>query len=103
IASLGGSSAFPDSLVTARAVNIMRGMLMRGFTTVRDVGGADHGLVVAVEEGSILGPRLIISGKALSQTGGHADFRGRFDARPATDYEVRLGSIGRVVDGPAEI
>lgn len=103
IASLGGSAAFPDSLVAARAVNIMRGMLMRGFTTVRDVGGADHGLVVAVEEGSILGPRLVISGKALSQTGGHADFRGRFDDRPPVHYTSRLGSIGRVVDGVPEI
>ena len=62
---------------------IMRGMLMRGFTTVRDVGGADVGLKLAVEEGAILGPRLVISGKALSQTGGHADYRGRFDARRA--------------------
>jgi imidazolonepropionase-like amidohydrolase len=103
IASLGGSAAFADSLVAARAVNIMRGMLMRGFTTVRDVGGADHGLVVAVEEGTILGPRLVISGKALSQTGGHADFRGRFDDRPPTHYLTRLGAIGRVVDGVAEI
>src|SRR5262245_11652134 len=55
IASLGGSAAFADSLVAARAVNIMRGMLMRGFTTVRDVGGADHGLVVAGEAGTIAG------------------------------------------------
>jgi imidazolonepropionase-like amidohydrolase len=103
IASLGGSAAFPDSLVAARAVHIMKGMLMRGFTTVRDVGGADHGLVVAVEEGSILGPRLVISGKALSQTGGHADFRGRFDDRPPTHYAAKLGSIGRVVDGVPEL
>ena len=101
--SLGGSAALPDSLVAARAARIMRGMLMRGFTTVRDVGGADHGLVLAVEEGAILGPRLVISGKALSQTGGHADFRGRFDARPPIHYESRLGAVGRVVDGVAEI
>ena len=74
IASLGGSAAFPDSLVAARAARIMHGMLMRGFTTVRDVGGADHGLVAAIEEGSMLGPRLVICGKALSQTGGHGDF-----------------------------
>jgi imidazolonepropionase-like amidohydrolase len=103
IASLGGSAAFPDSLVAARTVNIMRDMLMRGFTTVRDVGGADHGLVVAVEEGSIVGPRLVISGKALSQTGGHADFRGRFDDRSPAYYTSKLGAVGRVVDGVPEI
>ncbi|MGE8943913.1 amidohydrolase family protein [Leptospira interrogans] len=103
IASLGGSNAFPDSLVAARAARIMHGMLMRGFTTVRDVGGADYGLVAAIEEGSMLGPRLVICGKALSQTGGHCDFRGRFDDRPVGSHELRLGSVGRIVDGEREI
>ena len=103
IASLGGSALFPDSLVTARAARIMHGMLMRGFTTVRDVGGADHGLVAAIEEGSMLGPRLVICGKALSQTGGHGDFRGRFDDRKVGSQEKRLGSIGRITDGVRQI
>jgi imidazolonepropionase-like amidohydrolase len=103
IASLGGSAAFPDSLVAARAARIMHGMLMRGFTTVRDVGGADHGLVAAIEEGSMLGPRLVICGKALSQTGGHGDFRGRFDDRKVGSHEKRLGSVGRIVDGVRQI
>ena len=103
IASLGGSAAFPDSLVAARAARIMHGMLMRGFTTVRDVGGADHGLVAAIEEGSMLGPRLVICGKALSQTGGHGDFRGRFDDRTVGSHEKRLGSVGRIVDGVRQI
>ena len=53
----------------------MRGMLMRGFTTVRDAGGADLGLREAVEQGLFTGPRLFISGRAISQTGGHGDFR----------------------------
>ena len=65
-----------------RAIAILRGMLMRGFTTVRDVGGADQGLRLAAGEGHFLSPRLVISGKALSQTGGHCDYRGRFDDRP---------------------
>ena len=103
IASLGGNAIFPDSLVTARAARIMHGMLMRGFTTVRDVGGADHGLVAAIEEGSMLGPRLVICGKALSQTGGHGDFRGRFDDRKVGSQEKRLGSIGRITDGVRQI
>ena len=103
IASLGGSALFPDSLVTARAARIMHGMLMRGFTTVRDVGGADHGLVAAIEEGSMLGPRLVICGKALSQTGGHADLRGRFDGRDPALLSSRLGALGRVCDGVPEV
>ena len=53
----------------------LRGMLDRGFTTVRDVAGADFGLAAAVEEGLLPGPRLVFGGKALSQTGGHGDLR----------------------------
>lgn len=89
----------PSSLVALRAGRVMNAMLMRGFTTVRDLGGADLGLVLAVEEGLIAGPRLIICGKALSQTGGHADFRGRYDdaATPLTRH--RLGALGRICDG----
>jgi imidazolonepropionase-like amidohydrolase len=67
---------WPASYITARASEILRGMLMRGFTTVRDVAGADYGLAQAVDEGYIVGPRILFCGKALSQTGGHGDMRG---------------------------
>ena len=73
-------------------------MLQRGFTTVRDLGGADLGLVQAVEEGLIDGPRLIICGKALSPTGGHGDFRARSDDRDG-DFHERAGAMSRIVDG----
>lgn len=63
------------SYTTMRASHIMRGMLLRGFTSVRDAGGADFGLARAVEEGLIVGPRLFFCGHALSQTGGHGDMR----------------------------
>ena len=99
VVSLGQNALLPDSLVAARTVRNMRDMLRRGFTTVRDVGGADHGLVVAVEEGTIEGPRLVICGKALSQTGGHCDFRGRYDERDSGYVTRRLGSLGRICDG----
>ncbi|HEY2133040.1 MAG TPA: amidohydrolase family protein, partial [Acetobacteraceae bacterium] len=102
VAGLGLNATLPDSLVAARSIKLQREMLMRGFTTVRDVGGADHGQVVASEEGTVLGPRLIISGKALSQTGGHCDFRGRFNAAP-NPFSTRLGSLGRLCDGVPEV
>ncbi|WP_428539711.1 amidohydrolase family protein [Rhodopila sp.] len=102
LASLGQNATLPDSLVMARSIRLQHDMLMRGFTTVRDVGGADHGQVVASNEGSVLGPRLIIAGKALSQSGGHCDFRGRFNAGP-NHFETRLGSLGRLCDGVPEI
>ncbi|RDJ20932.1 amidohydrolase family protein [Bosea caraganae] len=103
IADLGRNAMLPDSLVTARAFTIMGEMLRRGFTTVRDVGGADYGLKVATEEGHFPTPRLVISGKALSQTGGHCDFRGRFDDRPAAKTGHKLGSLGRLCDGLDEV
>ncbi|WP_043342534.1 metal-dependent hydrolase family protein [Belnapia moabensis] len=97
-ASLARCATMPDSLVMARSIRLMGEMLMRGFTTLRDVGGADHGQVAAIEEGTVLAPRLVIAGKALSQTGGHCDFRGRYDANPP-DYARRLGALGRLCDG----
>jgi len=97
--NLDKNALLPNSLVAARAAGIMRGMLMRGFTTVRDLGGADFGLQQGVEEGTILGPRLIICGKGFSQTGGHCDYRGRYDNRPAHWLAGKLGALGRVCDG----
>ena len=102
LASLGQNATLPDSLVMARSIRLQHDMLMRGFTTVRDVGGADHGQVMASTEGTVLGPRLIIAGKALSQSGGHCDFRGRFNAGP-NHFETRLGALGRLCDGVPEI
>ncbi|MFC0267654.1 metal-dependent hydrolase family protein [Kushneria aurantia] len=98
-ADLGANALLPDSLVTARSAHIMQGMLARGFTTVRDVGGADRGLQQAVAEGLLAGPRLVICAKALSQTGGHNDYRGFFDERDAQYQRRRLGSMGRICDG----
>ena len=85
----------PSSLAGLRAARVMEEMLQRGFTTMRDLGGADHGLVRGVEEGLIDGPRLVICGKGLTTTGGHADLRKRTDDRPRHDVgPARL-------DGPA--
>jgi imidazolonepropionase-like amidohydrolase len=80
----------------------MAEMLQRGFTTIRDLGGADHGLVRGVEEGLIDGPRLVICGKGLTTTGGHADLRPRTDDRPNMMH-YRLGSMGMVADGVDEV
>lgn len=99
LANLGQNAMLPDALVAYHAARIMREMLMRGFTTVRDVGGATYALVQALEQGLIEGPRLVICGKALSQTGGHADFRGRYDHRDPGYQTLRLGAMGRICDG----
>lgn len=87
----------PGSYIAAQAARIMREMLGRGFTTVRDMGGADHGLARAQAEGLVTGPRLFCCGHALSQTGGHGDMRLPGDDGPAA---TGLGSgISRVADG----
>jgi imidazolonepropionase-like amidohydrolase len=103
VASLAANAKLPDSLVAARSIVVMRNMLHRGFTTVRDVGGADFGLKQAASEGLFPAPRLVISGKALSQTGGHCDFRGRYDNTPPPRIRIPLGSLGRVCDGVPEV
>ncbi|MFN4173059.1 MAG: amidohydrolase family protein [Pseudorhodobacter sp.] len=102
-ANLGLNAGLPSSLIAARSSVLMRAMLMRGFTTVRDLGGADRGLQLAVEEGAFLGPRLVICGKALSQTGGHTDYRGPYDNRDVGWYAQSLGAMGRICDGLPEV
>lgn len=92
----------PSSLAGLRAARVMEEMLQRGFTTVRDLGGADHGLVRGVEEGLIDGPRIVICGKGLTTTGGHADLRKRTDDRPGVMSD-RLGSMGLIADGVDDV
>ncbi|MFY0513395.1 amidohydrolase family protein [Streptomyces anulatus] len=83
---------------TVRALLEAGRMLRRGFTTVRDVGGADHGMARALAEGLIPGPRLVFGGKALSQTGGHGDMRPLSDDRaPCCQHQP---DFARVADGP---
>ncbi|HYM68596.1 MAG TPA: amidohydrolase family protein [bacterium] len=99
IASLVNLSVvLSESLMTLRALPILRGMLERGFTTVRDAGGADYGLAQAIEQGLAVGPRLFVPGKALSQTGGHGDSRSRFDDAPVHP-RGRPGGLNRIADG----
>ena len=62
-----------------RHAHVCRQMLDRGFTTVRDCGGASLALKQSIEDGLIEGPRLFIAGSFLSQTGGHGDTRGSHD------------------------
>ena len=68
------SMATPFSLVFYQAIDRMRRTLDAGITSVRDAGGTDLGMKMAVEQGLIPGPRMQISISVLTTTGGHADF-----------------------------
>ena len=92
---------WPSSYVSARASKTLRDMLFRGFTTVRDAGGADHGLAQAVRERIFPGPRLLFCGKAISQTGGHGDMR-QPGEHQAPHCPCGAG-VGRICDGVPEI
>ncbi len=101
--NLGFSAKMPNALAVIRALPILKGMLSRGFTSVRDAGGSDWAMSSASKDWLIESPRIFPSGKALSQTGGHGDFRQRSDQLEACSCSYRIGNIGRVVDGVDDV
>ena len=103
-ANLAVLPSLPVTLLAHQASDILEGMLRRGFTSIRDAGGADFGLAEAVEKGFIAGPRMFISGQALSQTGGHGDLRARTSGSFETCACCHSGAaLGRVADGVPEV
>ena len=97
------NAQLPDAMAVMRSLPILKGMLDRGFTTVRDVGGAPFALAEALAQGYAPGPRLVVCGKALSKTGGHADGRPRHDTHDPTRWIRNFGALGRVADGVDEV
>jgi len=91
----------PPSLLAAKALRRAEECLLQGFTTVRDAGGADYGFREAINEGLSPGPRMLVSGNYLSQTGGHGDKRRRAEWNPPID--CCIGMIGSIADGEAEV
>jgi imidazolonepropionase-like amidohydrolase len=80
--------------------------LMRGFTTVRDVGGPVFGLKSAIDEGIVKGPRIYPSGAVITVTSGHGDFRQLTDLpRTIGGMLTRMEQIGgaMVADSPDEV
>jgi imidazolonepropionase-like amidohydrolase len=80
--------------------------LMRGFTTVRDLGGPVFGLKRAIDERIVVGPRIYPSGAMISITGGHGDFRQLYELpRKLGDASSRVEQIGgaMIADGPDEV
>jgi imidazolonepropionase-like amidohydrolase len=93
------------TFVTVAAVKDARDTLMRGFTSIRDMGGPSFGLKRGIDSGLTPGPRIWPSGAFISQTGGHGDFRLPNDlpARPgAFSYSEEVNGAA-IADDPAEV
>jgi imidazolonepropionase-like amidohydrolase len=101
-AALARLAEQPLTLTSLQAGRVMEGMLARGFTTVRDAGGADGGLAEAVAQGLVRGPRLFPSGQALSQTGGHGDLRPRTRSVVSCACCEYGAGLARIADGVDE-
>jgi imidazolonepropionase-like amidohydrolase len=92
---------YHTSMLVIRTLKIIQEALDQGFTTVRDAGGADPGFREAIRQGLIAGPRMFVCGCALSQTGGHGDFRLPTEKHsPSADL---AGVATRVCDGVDEV
>ena len=103
--SMALASTAPFSFITLLAGAEAEATLMRGFTSVRDLGGPAFGLKLAIDSGVATGPRIWPSGAMISQTGGHGDFR-MLSEIPATPDRLsnpeRLG-MSAIVDSPDEV
>lgn len=99
-ASLGELSALDHSVSLMRQPYVCQQILRRGFTSVRDCGGASLALKEAIDQGLVEGPRLFIAGHALSQTGGHGDTRGPHNHGDCCGGTVMR--LGKVCDGVSE-
>jgi imidazolonepropionase-like amidohydrolase len=91
-----------EHVILYRTTYVCRDILSRGFTTVRDAGGAPLALKEAIQDGLIPGPRLQIAGHALSQTGGHGDFRNSYEHSPMECGCSQVTGIARICDGVPE-
>lgn len=90
----------PESMINYRTSYLCKQMLMRGFTTARDCGGAGAPLKEAIREWLIPGPRLLVAGHALSQTGGHGDQRDAHNDDPTMKCcGGHRPGVGRLCDG----
>lgn len=90
---------FP-AMLYVKSLEVLKDTLFQGFTSARDVGGADAGFRVAVESGMVQGPKLLVSGKSLTMTGGHADMRLATEKCPPDSGAL---AVSVIADGVPEV
>jgi imidazolonepropionase-like amidohydrolase len=93
----------PSNLVALMMGRTLEDTLQQGFTTVRDAGGTDWSFKAAVERGIVEGPRLLISDRPLSQTGGHGDWRRATETQSPEIFCPTAGMRSVVCDGADEV
>ena len=95
--------AYPAAEIAIASANYLRNCLMDGYTTIREAGGADHATARLLAEGHIVGPRLFYSGKALTQTGGGADFRTPDEEIDPCGHVGPFSNMSVIADGTDEV
>ncbi len=93
----------PPNLVALMMARTLEDTLEQGFTTVRDAGGTDWSFKAAIERGIVDGPRLLISDRPLSQTGGHGDWRRATETQSPEIFCPTAGMRSVVCDGVDEV
>ncbi|HET8543839.1 MAG TPA: amidohydrolase family protein [Pseudolabrys sp.] len=102
VSALTGDVGYNNLLAAAEATST----LMRGFTTIRDLGGPAFGLKQAIDEGLVAGPRIYPSGAVITVTSGHGDFRQLSDLpRTIGGMLSRMEKLGAsmIADSPDEV
>ncbi|KAF7343366.1 Amidohydro-rel domain-containing protein [Mycena venus] len=104
VKNMGEFTQLLEQDINLRTAYVLKEMLLRGFTTARDTGGASKRIALAIEEGLLQGPRLIQCGKALSQTGGHGDTTPGISGGSSTGCcGGHSSGLSRVADGVPEV
>ena len=104
--TFGNIDKMTNDEIAIRSAKIAEEMLLRGFTTVRDVGSPTVGLKKCIDEGYTTGPRIFPSNAAISQTCGHSDYRqNRAQGRTILGEESPIMKSGtfKVADGVPEV
>lgn len=95
--------SYPASNITLAAADYLAQSLMDGFTTIREAGGADYSIARLLRQGEIVGPRLFYSGRALTQTGGGADFRTPSESTDPCGHVGPFSVMSVIADGVDEV
>jgi imidazolonepropionase-like amidohydrolase len=93
----------PASNIALAAADYLKHSLMDGFTTIREAGGADYSIARLLAHGEIVGPRLFYSGRALTQTGGGADFRTPHELTDPCGHVSPFSIMSVIADGVDEV